>query len=242
MDIWPFKPNQPEQINRQAQPRPTLSEKTSLTDLVKVGLPQWVTGSRAGTHSQPGQFPADLMAEAERRVRAADRARREARQARREAKRAAAEAKRQQVYAVRARKREELIKRVASQMTGSELARWSKMLDLARKTGSRMDTTSKDVKHDLAMVLPVDILKRVGIEPDSDNIAWTVTGQRDPWRERIYRNGLIKDDQPAADGKMVITAQDIIDAARKARGDVKPNQQIDPGRAVGPSERGWHRK
>jgi hypothetical protein len=71
MDIWSFKPNQPEQTNQQQSPR-SLNEKVSLTDIVKAGLPQLVTGSRAGMQSQSGQFLADLMAEAERRVRAAE--------------------------------------------------------------------------------------------------------------------------------------------------------------------------
>jgi hypothetical protein len=51
---------------------------------------------------------------------------------------------------------------------------------------------------------------------------------------------LVKDDQPG-DNSMVATAEMIINAARKARGEVPESKQIDPGKAIKPSER-WHRK
>jgi hypothetical protein len=61
------------------------------------------------------------------------------------------------------------------------------------------------------------------------------------WRARANPYGqLVKDDQPG-DNSMVATAEMIINAARKARGDVPESKQIDPGRALKRGE-GWHRR
>ena len=98
------------------------------------------------------------------------------------------------------------------------------------------------MRIDLGMCLPPEILERAGLKADQTNVAWTVTGTapRHPWRNRAYPSGLVRDDMPAADGKMVISAQDIIDAAKKARGEVPEDKQVGHGHALPPKS--WLRK
>lgn len=137
-------------------------------------------------------------------------------------KKAAAQARRQAVYDLRARKCAAELQRVAQLMTPSEFARYGKRLDMAAKTALRMKSSSKDLKLDLADLLPAEISQRAGLPADAAPVA------PKNWERRAYPTGLVRDDQPATDGKLVITAQMIIDAAAKARGDVPPEKQIDP--------------
>jgi hypothetical protein len=158
-------------------------------------------------------------------------------EAQRAAKQAAASAKREAVYATRARKCAAELQRVASLMTPAEFARYGRKLDMAARTALKQKSSLKDLRLDLSDLLPPDLCARAGLPPDP-----TSTVAKD-WRRRGYPAGLIRDDQPAANTDTVVTAQMIIDAAAKARGgQVKPDQKIDPGKAIKPSERGWHRK
>ena len=187
---------------------------TTLNDLVNAAF---------GGDKPSGQFPPELMAEAERRVRAADRAAAEA-------ERAAAEAKREKLYAVRAERCEAVLNHLTSKMTGAELDRWGKIVDIARRTALRMHTTSRDLKLDIGMILPPAILERAGIEPSPDNIAWTtVPAAKDPWRSRLYA---VPDSKPAGNADQPVTAEQIVAAAAKARGPIDESKKIIPGDAV----------
>jgi hypothetical protein len=193
---------------------PWQKSSATLRDLVVNGIP-------------PEIDPA-VLAEAKRQIKQEARAKRAARQA-------AAEQKRIRACAARSAKCADVLTRLASVMTGPELDRWGKLIEIARRTSERMHTSSKDLKQDLSMLLPPAILQRAGLPVDSDNVSWTAP--KDPWRSRASYSQLVKDES----GEQTVTAQMIIDAAAKARGDVKPNQQIDPGKAIRPSER-WLRK
>src|ERR1700730_4480870 len=183
--------------------------KFSLTDLIKNGIPS------ARGDAPAKQIDPAIMAEAKRQLRAEALARKQARH-QQLAKQARADEKRHQAYEVRAVRREAIIKNLTSKMTAAELGRWGKLIDTIRGHAVKT-TTSADLRIDLGMTLPPEILTRAGLKADQTNVAWTVTGTapKDPWRSRAYPTGLVRDDQPAADGKMVISAQDIIDAAAK---------------------------
>jgi hypothetical protein len=186
--------------------------KFSLTDLIKGGLP------KPGTPTKP--LDAATMAKAEAQLRAEWAARK-----------AKAAVKREKAYAARAARCEAILDHVASQMTAAERGRWSSMLSLIRAQALKRKTTSADLKIDLQDVLPNEILTRCGLPVDAD-----AAPVAKDWSRRGYPAGLVKDTQPATDGKMVVTAQMIIEAAAKARGgDVPPEKQIDPRQP-------WHRK
>jgi hypothetical protein len=150
-------------------------------------------------------------------------------------KKAAAEAKRQAIYDLRARRCAAELQRVAGLMTASEFARYGRRLDMAAKTALKQKSSSKDLRLDLSDLLPADIAARCGLPPDP-----TSTTPKD-WRRRAYPANLVADVQPAASGDLIVTPEMIINAARKARGDVKPDQQIDPGKSIRPSER-WQKR
>jgi hypothetical protein len=148
------------------------------------------------------------------------------------AKQAAAEAKRQAVYDTRARKCAAELSRVAGLMTPAEFARYGKRLDMAAKTALKQKSSLKDMRLDISDLLPAEIVERAGLPPDMT----ANSAMKDPWRNRAaYPAGLVKDTQ------RVITAEDIVNAAKRARGDIPPEKKIDPGKSIRPSER-WHRK
>jgi hypothetical protein len=202
--------------------------KFSLTDLIKNGIPS------ARGDAPAKQIDPAIMAEAKRQLRAEALARTQARQAQQLAKQARADEKRRQAYEVRAVRREAIIKNLTSKMTAAELGRWGKLIDTIRGHAVKRNTTSADLRIDLGMTLPPEILTRAGLKADQTNVAWTVTGTapKDPWQSRAYPTGLVRDDQPAADGKMVISAQDIIDAAAKAHGPIPEDKQVGRGEAL----------
>jgi hypothetical protein len=146
------------------------------------------------------------------------------------AKRAAA--KRQAVYDTRARKCANELTRVAQLMTPSEFARHSKRLDMAARTALKQKSSLKDLRLDLSGLLPPDLVARCGLPPD---LPTTVAPKN--WERRAYPANLVADTQPAASGDLIVTPEMIINAAAKARGNVKPDQKIDPGRAIKPSDR-----
>jgi hypothetical protein len=186
----------------------------------------------------PSKLDPAAVEEAKRQLRAEAHAREEARQTQLAAKQARAAAKREQAYAARAVRREAIIKNLVSKMTAVELGRWGKLIDTIRGQGVKRNTTSRDMRIDLGICMPPEILERAGLKPDADNVA----APKDPWRNRAtYPTGLTRDDQPASDANTTVTAQMIIDAAAKARGDVPESKQIDPGRSTKSSER-WNRK
>jgi hypothetical protein len=156
--------------------------------------------------------------------------------AKRAAAEAAAEARREAVYATRARKCAAELQRVAGLMSAAEFARYGHRLNTAAKTALKQKSSSKDLRLDLSDLLPADFAARCGLPPDP-----TSTVAPKNWERRPYPAGLTRDDQPAASGDLIVTPEMIINAARKARGEVKPDQQIDPGRSIRPPER-WHRK
>jgi hypothetical protein len=151
-------------------------------------------------------------------------------------KKAAAEARRQVIYDRRARKCAAELSRVAGLMTPSEFARYGKRLDMAARTALKQKSSLKDLRLDLSDLLPPDLAARCGLPPD---LPTTVAPKN--WERRGYPANLVADTQPAADGKMVITAEDIINAAKRARGDIPPEKKLDPGKAIKPSER-WMRR
>jgi hypothetical protein len=154
------------------------------------------------------------------------------------AKRAAAEARREAVYATRARKCAAELQRVASLMTPSEFARYGKRLDMAARTALKQKSSSRDLRLDLGDLLPLEIAQRAGLPVAAD----AAPVAKDPWaRRRGYPAGLVADTQPAADGKMVVTAEMIIAAAKRARGEVPESQKINPGKSIKPIAR-WLRK
>jgi hypothetical protein len=154
------------------------------------------------------------------------------------AKQAAAEARREAVYDTRARKCAAELQRVAALMSPAEFARYGKRLDMAAKTALKQKSSSKDLRLDLGDILPLEIAQRAGLPVDAD----AVPVVKDFWRNRApYPAGLVRDDQPAANSGTVITAEDIVNAAKRARGGIPPEKQLDPGKSVKPSER-WLRK
>src|SRR3984893_8974471 len=195
--------------------------KFSLTDLIKNGIPS----ARGDSQAKP--LDAATMARAQAQLRAEWAARK-----------AAAEQKRLTAYVARAARCTAILDHVASQMTTAERGRWSSMLALIRSQALKRKTNSRDLKIDLADVLPPELLTRCGLP-----VAVDAAPVAKDWSRRGYPANLVADTQPASDANMVVTAQMIIEAAAKARGgDVKPNQQIDPGRALPKPPERWHRK
>jgi hypothetical protein len=177
----------------------------------------------------PSQLDPAAVEEAKKQLRAEAQAERLAKQAR-------AAAKREKAYAVRAIRREAILDHVASQLTAAERGRWSSMLALIRSHAIKRKSTSADLKIDLADVLPADLAARCGLPPDP-----TSTVAPKNWERRPYPANLVADTQPAASNDYVVTAEDIVNAAKRARGDIPPENQLDPGKAVKPSAR-WLRK
>jgi hypothetical protein len=179
----------------------------SLMDLVKYGIP--------GANRQPS--PATAAAD---------------KKAKRAAKQAAAEAKRQAVYDLRARRCAAELRRVAGLMTAAEFARYGHRLNMAAKTALKQKSSSRDLRLDLGDILPLEIAQRAGLPVDADAVPVAKN-----WERRAYPANLVADTQPAASGDLIVTPEMIINAAAKARGNVKPDQKIDPGRAIKPSDR-----
>ena len=102
----------------------------------------------------------------------------------------------------------------------------ARVIDIARRTALRMNTTSKDLKLDLAMLLPPPILLRAGLPVDEHNIAWTVTpAAKDPWRSRVQPTVVVNNQKIDADR----LAKEIIDAGARVRGEIPPEKRVGGG-------------
>jgi hypothetical protein len=214
----------------------------SLSDVVRAHLGMSsVDSKKAAADPKPAvAIDPAALAEARRLLKAEARAKRVARELEAAARQARADEKRRVAHAVRAARCEATIKHVCSQMTSAELGRWGKLIDTIRRQALKRNTTSHDLKIDLGMVLPPEILTRVGLKADQDNVTWPVKGAKDYIRNRtaedvardraerrIEHCDLVADDQPSD----LDFATAIINSGKKTRNEspIDKSDMINPG-------------
>jgi hypothetical protein len=133
-----------------------------------------------------------------------------------------------------------IIDRAEQAMTGSERTRYAALLTFLRKDVADFSWRPAYLRDNFSKVVAVFDKEFARLLAENGHEPQPRPRRQDAWRTRD-RSHLVPDDQPAAAEGLVVTAEMIIAAAAKARGEIPPEKTVDPAKAA-LRQKSWLRK